>query len=204
MLESIVMTLVARSTASAADILVKAFKEYLKRKGERVSESPTEEEIVKSLASLEARESSATAVADAKNVFETATVQLSAYRAERERQARNSYNLAWCVLVGGSMFVLTGIGWMIFGSSVTPGMVTSAVGGIASLCSSAIFKFSNDANDRLDGIALSLHKIESTQMALDVVQKISDETERNNAIKQIVLNLSQMPMPTERKSRKRD
>lgn len=93
MLESIVMTLVARSTASAADILVKAFKEYLKRKGERVSESPTEEEIVKSLASLEARESSATAVADAKNVFETATVQLSAYRAERERQARNSYNL---------------------------------------------------------------------------------------------------------------
>jgi hypothetical protein len=192
MIESLLVTLVAGSTAQVSKLLIEEFKKYLRKKGEKVSESATEVEISKSLASLEERESSTVAVVEAQNVFGNAISQLAGFRIERERQAKNSYNLACGVLATGSLLVLVGIGWMMLSNSVSPGMVTSAVGAITSPCSGAIFKFSKDANDRLDDIAANLHKIEATRMALEVVQRISDEDERNEAIKQIGANLAQM------------
>ena len=81
---------------------------------------------------------------------------------------------------------------MVLGASVTPGMITSGVGAVTSLCSGAIFKFANDANDRLDDLAANLHKIETTRMSLEIVQTINNDGERNAAIKQIVDGLNHL------------
>lgn len=190
MIESVIMTLVAGSTAHISEILITAFKEYLKKKGEKISEKPTEDELSRSLASLEKRESSTAAITATQNVFGNAISQLGTFRVERERQARNSYNLACTVLAAGSALVLGGIAWMWFGHSVLPGTITSGVGAITSLCSGAIFKFSKEANDRLDDIAANLHKIEATSVALDVVQRITNESERNAAINQLAIDIA--------------
>jgi hypothetical protein len=192
MLETLLVTALAGSSAQVAEVVYNAIKEYLKNKGKTISETPTEGEIIKSLESLEASESTEVKIAEAQNVFHDAISRLGTFRGERERQARYSYNLAWVVLGAGSAVVLVGIVWMVVGSSPVPGTVTSAVGALTSLCSGAIFKFANDANDRLDEASTYLHKIESARMASEIVQKIGNEEERNAAIQQIATSLGQL------------
>jgi ABC-type multidrug transport system fused ATPase/permease subunit len=192
MLDTILITALAGASHQVGEIVLKAVKEYVKKKGKAISESPTESEIIESLASIEAGESTEVKIAEAQDVFDNAISRLATFRGERERQARNSYNLAWVVLGAGSGVVLAGIAWMVVGSSLVPGTVTSAVGAVTSLCSGAIFKFANDANDRLDETSTYLHKIESARMASEIVQKINNEEEKNAAIKQIATSLGQL------------
>lgn len=192
MIDALLVTAVTSLSKPAAEILIKAFKEYLRRKGQPISDSPTEEEVVKSLAALEDREPSKVAIAGAQNAFADAASRLGTYHSERERQARNSYNLAWVILGAGSAIVIAGVAWMALGAAVTPGVITSGVGAITSLCSGAVFKFANDANDRLDDLARNLHKIETARLSLEIVQRISNDDERNAAITQIVDSLNHL------------
>jgi ABC-type multidrug transport system fused ATPase/permease subunit len=202
MIGEILTTIVAASSTQIAEEVYKVVVEYLKKKGRKISDSATENEIKNALDAIEAAESVDVKIAEAQSVFGDAIARLASFRHERERQAKNSYNLAWVVLGAGSAIILVGIALTVVGHSVVPGTITSAVGAITSLCSGAIFRFANDANNRLDEASTNLYKIESARVALEVVQKLKNEEEKDAAIKDIASSLghSRAKRPSGRKN----
>jgi hypothetical protein len=54
---------------------------------------------------------------------------------------------------------------------ITAGIVTSASGVISNFISAILFKFSRDANDRLDKIKTNLAKMEAYQQTLTAISE---------------------------------
>ena len=78
---------------------------------------------------------------------------LSERRWERLRQARNSFNAALVLVVGGTIVLLAGV-IFVYLRDLTIGIVTSAAGTISDFTGALLFKLSSDANERLDKISL--------------------------------------------------
>jgi hypothetical protein len=121
-------------------------------------------------------------------------------RSERLRQARSAFNAALVLAVLGVLIIFGGISLVLFKDATVGGAITAAVGAVVEVVSALLFKFSNDAQNRLDDMGRHLNAIEAAQVAVKLIGKIEDPAKRDDAIRETVgllLGLgSTAPKPT--------
>jgi len=99
---------------------------------------------------------------------------------ERIRQAKMAFNVALGLMVIGILIIFTGI-ILLFLEKTSAGIVTSIVGTVTNVISFLTFRFSKEANDRLDQINQDLKIIEKTRWASKMIEEIDDPTIKNKA-----------------------
>jgi Zn-dependent membrane protease YugP len=100
---------------------------------------------------------------------------LQQLRQERLRQASTSFNAALIILTVGTLIVLAGA-ILLFTQRVKTGTLTAAAGVIANITSGLVFRFSHNANDRLDKLARGIGKLEGTKRTIRLLEA---QTERH-------------------------
>lgn len=105
-------------------------------------------------------------------------------RGERLRQARAAFNAALLLMVVGILIIFGGVALVVFREAVTGGAVTTAVGAVVEVVSALLFKFSNDAQNRLDDMGRHLNAIEAAQVAVNLIAKIEDPGKRDDAVRE--------------------
>jgi len=107
----------------------------------------------------------------------TAWPFLQQLRQERLRQASTSFNAALIILTVGTLIVLAGA-ILLFTQRVKTGTLTAAAGVIANITSGLVFRFSHNANDRLDKLARGIGKLEGTKRTIRLLEA---QTERHRS-----------------------
>lgn len=111
-------------------------------------------------------------------------------RSERLRQARAAFNAALVLAVLGVLIIFGGIALILFKDATAGGAITTAVGAVVEVVSALLFKFSNDAQNRLDEMGRHLNAIETAQITVDIIDKIEDPCKRDDAIRETAKSLA--------------
>ena len=115
------------------------------------------------------------------------------YRKERGRQAKNAFNAALILSIVGILIIFAGVILLFTKDTVTPGAITAGVGAISEIVSILLFKLSKDANGRYDDVGKDLSRIDRAKEAADIARKIEDTAKRDEAIREVVKSLGQLP-----------
>lgn len=119
------------------------------------------------------------------NSYET----LSEFRKERERQARNSYNVALSLIIAGIAIVFFGV-FLLFKKSIAEGTITSSVGAISNILGSTIIKFYRDTNNRMDKLNSDLFVLNTTKVRYAMILKISDKNKRDGELSNLISSIA--------------
>lgn len=105
-------------------------------------------------------------------------------RSERLRQAKSAFNAALVLAVVGVLIIFGGVSLILLKEAAIGGAITTAVGAVVEIVSALLFKFSNDAQNRLDEMGRHLNAIEAAQVAVKLIRKIEDPSKRDDAIRE--------------------
>lgn len=111
-------------------------------------------------------------------------------RSERLRQAKSAFNAALILAVLGVLIIFGGVALILFKDATVGGAITTAVGAVVEVVSALLFKFSNDAQNRLDEMGRHLNAIETAQITVDIIDKIEDPHKRDDAIRETAKSLA--------------
>lgn len=115
-----------------------------------------------------------------------------AYRDERMRQAKWSFNAAIVLLVLGVLIIFAGISTILLTDKQIGGVIGTSVGAIVEVVSALLFKFNNDVNGRLDEVNKTLLVLESARVAIRLISKIEDPGKRDDAIRETALSVAML------------
>jgi energy-converting hydrogenase Eha subunit A len=118
-----------------------------------------------------------------------------AYRDERMRQARWSFNAAIVLLVVGVLIIFAGIVMILLTDKEIGGAIGTSVGAVVEVVSALMFKFNNDVNSRLDESNAALAVLEYARVANLLIAKIEDSNKRDDAIRETALSLATLAKP---------
>lgn len=113
---------------------------------------------------------------------------LQQIRKERLRQAKLAFTTYRVLLVVGVSFFVVGIMLFIAGSN-NPGYVSSTAGVLLKTVSLVLYNFYRQSNDRLDLINKDLAVLEKSELALRLVNNISNRGRRDQMIQEMVRNI---------------
>jgi len=108
------------------------------------------------------------------NTYET----LCHFRKERERQAKNSFNVALSLVIVGVLVVFGGV-LLLFKKNIVEGVLSSTVGSISSIIGSTIIKLYKETNDRMDKLNANLSTLNYAKVQYALILKIKDEKKRD-------------------------
>ncbi len=119
---------------------------------------------------------------------EVAYANLKQIQEERLRQARTSFNVALILMIIGILIIFAGI-VLVFLEKTSTGIITLIVGAVTNAISALTFRFSKEANDRLDKVNHDLRVIEKTRWASKMIDGISDSKVKDKAKAQLAETL---------------
>ena len=116
---------------------------------------------------------------------------LAKQRQEVFTQARTSSIVAVSLLSVGTLLVFAGI-ICAYTINLNAGVITIAASAVIDVIGAIVFRYNNQTNSRLDAAARELTTIEKATTAMYLIGYISDAEKRDQAIVELVQQLSAM------------
>jgi hypothetical protein len=110
-------------------------------------------------------------------------------RSERMRQAKFTFNAALSLAVLGVLIIFAGVILLFFKESLTVGSITAGIGAITEVISAILFRLNHETNNRLDEIGRDLSAIEAARIAMTLIEEITDQGKKDDAIKELARDL---------------
>jgi hypothetical protein len=113
---------------------------------------------------------------------------LDQQRQHQLNQSRIVFHVALALLILGVLFVFAGVisGYFF---SLAASTITAGSGVVVNVISAVVFNFYKQENDRLDAITQELSGLDRATMAMQYISQISDEQQRNQAIRDLARQL---------------
>jgi hypothetical protein len=121
------------------------------------------------------------------NTYET----LCNFRKERERQAKNSFNVALTLVIVGVLIVFGGV-FLLFKKNIVEGVLSSTVGSISSIIGGTIIKLYKDTNDRMDKLDANLSTLNYAKVQYALILKINDEKKRDVELSMLIKSIGKI------------
>ena len=121
------------------------------------------------------------------NTYET----LCNFRKERERQAKNSFNIALSLVIVGVLIVFVGV-FLLFKKNIVEGVLSSTVGSISSIIGGTIIKLYKDTNDRMDKLDANLSTLNYAKVQYALILKINDEKKRDVELSMLIKSIGKI------------
>lgn len=128
---------------------------------------------------------------DVYNIISSTYDTLIKLKAERDRQAKNSFNAAFYMIISGILIVFGGV-FLLFRKNITEGALTSAIGAISNIIGGTIMKFYKDTNNRMDGINKDLFTLNTAKVQYALVLKIRDNDKRDNELSDLIKSIGKI------------
>jgi len=109
-------------------------------------------------------------------------------RDERLRQAKITFNWAITLTIAGVVVIFCGV-VLLYCGRLTGGVISTSVGAITEIISVVLFKLNKETNNRLDDIGKTLSNFEKAQVGMLLIEKMVDESKKDEAIKELSKNL---------------
>jgi len=116
---------------------------------------------------------------------------LCEFRKERERQAKNSFNVALSLVIVGVLIVFGGV-FLLFKKNIVEGVLSSTVGSISSIIGGTIIKLYKDTNDRMDKLDANLSTLNYAKVQYALILKINDEKKRDVELSALVKSIGKI------------
>ena len=113
------------------------------------------------------------------------------FRRERERQAKNSFNVALSLVIIGVLIVFGGI-FLFFKKNIVEGLLSSTVGSISSIIGGTIIKLYKDTNDRMDKLNANLSTLNYVKVQYALILKINDEKKRDVELSMLIKSIGKI------------
>jgi len=110
---------------------------------------------------------------------------------ERERQAKNSFNVALSLIVVGVLVVFGGV-FLLFRKNILEGVLSSVVGSISSIIGGTIIKLYKDTNDRMDKLNADLFTLNSVKVQYAMILKINNEKKRDVELSRLIQSIGKI------------
>jgi hypothetical protein len=123
------------------------------------------------------------------DAIQTAHEAANGIRTERMRQAKFTFNAALSLAVIGVLIIFAGVSLLLFRDAVAAGSITAGIGAVTEVVSAILFRLNHETNNRLDEIGRDLSAIETTRIAMTLIDKITDPTKKDDAIKELAKDL---------------
>ena len=113
------------------------------------------------------------------------------FRKERERQAKNSFNVALSLVIVGVLIVFGGV-FLLFKKNIVEGVLSSTVGSISSIIGGTIIKLYKDTNDRMDKLNANLSTLNYAKVQYALILKINDEKKRDIELSMLIKSIGKI------------
>ena len=113
------------------------------------------------------------------------------FRKERERQAKNSFNVALSLIIVGVLVVFGGV-FLLFRKNIVEGVLSSVVGSISSIIGGTIIKLYKDTNDRMDKLNADLFTLNSAKVQYAMILKINNEKKRDVELSKLIQSIGKI------------
>jgi hypothetical protein len=116
---------------------------------------------------------------------------LSAFRVERERQAKTTYNTAIVIITLGAIILFFGV-LLLFNNSIVEGSITSSVGVISKIIGGTILSFYKDTNNRMDKLNDDLFTLHTIKVQYSLINKIDNPEQKNRQLRKLVKEIGKI------------
>lgn len=123
------------------------------------------------------------------DVIQTAHDAANNIRNERMRQAKFTFNAALSLAVLGVLIIFAGVALLLFRELIAAASITAGVGAITEVVSAILFRLNHETNNRLDEIGRDLSAIEAARIAMTLIDKITDQSKKDDAIRELAKDL---------------
>jgi len=128
---------------------------------------------------------------DVYSVISSTYETLCDFRKERERQAKNSFNVALSLVIVGVLIVFGGV-FLLFKKNIVEGVLSSTVGSISSIIGGTIIKLYKDTNDRMDKLNTNLSTLNYAKVQYALILKINDEKKRDVELSMLIKSIGKI------------
>jgi hypothetical protein len=128
---------------------------------------------------------------DIYNIISSTYDTLIKLKAERDRQAKNSFNAALSMIISGILIVFVGV-YLLFRKNITEGVLSSAIGAVSNIIGGTIMKFYKDTNNRMDGINKDLFTLNTVKVQYALALKIKDIEKRDNELSDLIKSIGKI------------